>query len=184
MDSHAVRDSHSEKVNLMRKYALVVMLALAATLTLAACSGSGSDAAKQQNNQQQKVQKPSDPDDKAAWNEYLSQVLNNNLGDANPNNMYAYMVPGSDSDSDKDKRSRQLSNVSTIIGRGIQPGNVIAVGGPDSKVTADFAKKALKASKKGAMQGVTFMFIGDPSEKGEVADAVKPTGADFKFVKM
>lgn len=167
----------------MRKYALVAMLALAGTMTLAACSNEADNAAQQQN-QTAQVTKPSNPDDTAAWGKYLSQVLNQNLQGMTADRPYPYLVPGGDSEDAKEQRERQLDNVSTIISRGVTPGNLIALGGPDSAKTADFIIAALDNAQPGTLKGVIILFIGDEADQQRVQEAVEPTGAKLRFVQM
>lgn len=167
----------------MRKYALVAILALTGTMTLAACNN-GADDTAQQETQTAQVSKPADPNDSAAWGKYLSQVLSQNMQGMTADRPYPYLVPGGDSDEANEQRERQLDNVSTIISRGVTPGNLIALGGPDSSKTADFTVQALQNSQPGALKGVIILFIGDKADQQRVADAVKPTGAKLRFVEM
>src|SRR5699024_8227397 len=122
---------HQIKVNPMRKYALVALLALAAPLVLAGCSNndqSADDAAQQQQTQTAKVTRPTDPNDSAAWGKYLQQVLSQHLQGMTADRPYPYMVPGGDSDDAKSRRQRQLDSVTGVVQRGVTPGNLLAFG--------------------------------------------------------
>lgn len=167
----------------MRKLALVAILALAGTMTLAACSNNNAD--KQQAQQTvQKVSKPTNPNDTEAWQKYLSQVLGQHLQGMTASRPYPYLIPAGSSSAAQAGRQRQLNNVTGVVLRGVTPGNLLAFAGPDSTKTADLVLKAFKQVPPGAMKGVIVLFIGDQADKGRVGAVVKPTGAEYRFVEM
>jgi hypothetical protein len=167
----------------MRKYLLVAVMALLGTLTLAAC-GSNNDNNAEQQTTKAKVTKPTNPNDKAAWNQYLSQVLGNHMQGMTADQPYPYMVPAGSSSSAQANRARQLDNVTDVVQRGITPGNLIAFGGPNSSETADLMVSAFKHADPGSLKGVIVMFIGDKADNARVAKVVKPTDAKYRFVQM
>jgi len=167
----------------MRKLALVAILALAGTMTLAACSNNNAD--KQQSQQAvQKVSKPTNPNDTEAWQKYLSQVLGQHLQGMTASRPYPYLIPAGSSSAAKAGRQRQLNNVTGVVLRGVTPGNLLAFAGPSSTKTADLVIKAFKQVSPGAMKGVIVLFIGDQADKQRVGAVVKPTGAEYRFVQM
>ncbi|HET7268462.1 MAG TPA: hypothetical protein VFJ15_10160 [Oleiagrimonas sp.] len=168
----------------MRKLALVAVLALAGTLSLAACSNNNAD--KQQNQQQavQKVTKPTNPNNTEAWQKYLSQVLGQHLQGMTASRPYPYLIPAGSSSAAKAGRQRQLNNVTGVVLRGVTPGNLLAFAGPSSTKTADLVVKAFQKVSPGALKGVIVLFIGDKADKARVGAVVKPTGAEYRFVAM
>lgn len=168
----------------MRKFAYPIILLLAATFVLSACGKKDDSAQPEQQAQVQKVTKPTNPNDKAAWNKYLGQVLQQNMQGMTADRPFAYMVPAGEDDAAVQMRERQMGNVSDIVQRGILPGNLMALAGPDSSITADFMVKAFKQAQPGSLKGVIILFIGDQADKARVAAAVKPSDAEFRFVQM
>lgn len=167
----------------MRKIAFLMLLALSATLALGACDKK--DTSEQPAEQQaQTVTKPASPTDKAAWGKYLAQTLAQHMQGMTADRPYAYLVPGGDDAAAVAERGRQMDNVSGIVMRGILPGNLMALGGPDSAKTADFMVTAFAKAQPGSLKGVIVLFIGDKADEQRVADAVKPSGAKFRFVEM
>ena len=168
----------------MRKLTLVATaLALTGCLALAACNNQSSDS-QQQAAQPQKVSKPTDPNDSKGWNAYLGQIVQNNMQGMSAPQPYAYLVPAGDSDDAKDSRDRQLSNVQDIVARGILPGNLVAIGGPDSGKTADLVTAAFKDAKPGSMKGVIILVIGDKADEQRVDAVLNPTNATVRYVEM
>ncbi|NII11562.1 hypothetical protein [Oleiagrimonas sp. C23AA] len=169
----------------MRKLALFAVVALTGAIGLSACSGGhDKDQQQAQTQQQAAVQKPTDPNDTAAWNKYLGSLLQNNMQGMTADRPYAYMIPAGDSDADKAARQRQLDSISDVVARGVTPGNLIAFAGADSTKTADAIVQSFKGARKGTFKGVIVLFIGDQADKQRVADVINPTGAKFRFVQM
>ena len=167
----------------MRKFALIAAIALAATLTLSACGKHGDD---QQDGQQQAQQapKPTDPNDSKGWNAYLGQIVQKNMQGMSANQPYAYMVTAGATDEAKAQNDRQLQSVQDTVARGVLPGNLLAFGGPSSAATSEFVIDAFKNATPGSFKDVIVVFIGDKADEQRVADAMKPTGATFRFVEM
>jgi ABC-type phosphate/phosphonate transport system substrate-binding protein len=169
----------------MRKFALIVAVALAATVSLSACN-------KQQDDDQQASQpaatqqapKPTDPNDTKGWNAYLSDLVQKNLQGMTAGQPFAYLVDAGDSDTAKANNDRQLSNVHDSVARGVLPGNLMAFAGANSGKTADLTVAAFKDAKPGSLKDVIVLFIGDKADEQRVSDTIKPTGATFHFVAM
>ncbi|QAU23038.1 hypothetical protein EO087_02735 [Dyella sp. M7H15-1] len=168
----------------MRKLTLIAAaLALTGCLVLTACNNQSTDT-QQQAAQPQQVSKPTDPNDSKGWNAYLGQIVQNNMQGMTAPQPYAYLVPAGDTDDAKDARDRQLSNVQDIVARGVLPGNLVAIGGPDSSKTADLVSDAFKGAKAGSLKGVIILVIGDKADEQRVEDVLKPTDATIRFVQM
>jgi outer membrane murein-binding lipoprotein Lpp len=179
-------NSNPNKVNNMRKLASIAIIALAGVLALSGCSNKGKDeqAANQAQSQATKLTRPTDKSDTQAWNAYLVQILKSHLQGMTADQPYAYLIPAGDTDADKAARQRQLSSVTDTVARGVLPGNLLAFAGPDSSMTADVIVKAFDGAKPNSFKGVIVLFIGDQADQQRVADALKPTGATFRFVQM
>ncbi|GGA21822.1 hypothetical protein [Dyella nitratireducens] len=168
----------------MRKLTLIATaLALTGCLALSACNNQ-QDQAQQQAQQPQKLTKPSDPNDSKAWGAYLGQIVQSNMQGMTAPQPYAYLVPAGDTDDAKDARDRQLSNIQDIVARGVLPGNLLAVGGPDSGKTADVVTTAFKDAKAGSFKGVIVVVIGDKADEQRVEDVLKPTNATVRYIEM
>lgn len=168
----------------MRKLALVAILALAGTMTLAACSNNNADKQQAQQQTVQKLTKPTNPNDTEAWQKYLAQVLGQHLQGMTASRPFPYLIPAGASTTAKEGRQRQLDNVTGVVLRGVTPGNLLAFAGPSSTDTADLILKAFEQVPPGSMKGVIVLYIGDQADKARVAAVVKPTGAEYRFVQM
>lgn len=166
----------------MRKFALIVAVALTACVAMTACHKQDDDQA--QTAQVQKAPKPTSPTDSKGWNAYLSQIVQANLQGMLAPQPYAYMVNAGTTDDALAQNARQLQSVQDTVARGVTPGNLLAFGGPDPAKTADFVIAAFKDAKPGTFKDVIIMFIGDKADEQRVTDALKPTGATFRFVAM
>jgi len=166
----------------MRKFALIAAVALTAALTLSACGKQGDD--QQAAPQVQQVTKPTSPTDSKGWNAYLGQLVQNNMQGMTASQPYAYMVTAGVTDDDKAQNDRQLQSVQDTVARGVLPGNLLAFAGPDSGKTGDLLIAAFKDAKPGSFKDVIVVFIGDKADEQRVTDALKPTGATFRFVTM
>jgi uncharacterized protein YceK len=166
----------------MRKFALIVVLALTACLALSACGKHEDDQAATQ--QAQQAPKPTDPNDSKAWGAHLGQIVQNNMQGMRANQPYAYMVTAGLTDDTRAQNDRQLQSVQDTVARGVLPGNLLAFGGPDSAKTADLMVAAFKDAKPGSFKDVIILFIGDKADEQRVTDVLKPTGATIHFVQM
>jgi hypothetical protein len=164
----------------MRKFVLIAAIALTATLGLSACQKHQDD--DQQNAQQAQAAKPTDMNDSKGWNAYMGQLVQKNMQGMRAAQPYAYMVTAGLTDDAKAQNERQLQNVEDTVARGVVPGNLLAFGGPDSAKTADLTIAAFKDAKPGSFKDVIVLFIGDQADEQRVGDALKPTGATYRFV--
>ena len=168
----------------MRKILPVIALSCAAALALGACSQT--EQAPQQASAEQKpavLPLPSNPADKAAWKQYLVSVVTANMQGVKTNHPYMYFVPAGDDDATKADRSNQLENVKNVVGRGVLPGNMLAFGGPDSKVTSQLIIDAFKDAQAGAFKDVVVLFVGAPADGDAVKQALAASSADVRFVE-
>jgi hypothetical protein len=166
---------------------ILPVLACAAAFALAACSQSEAPEQQQAATAERApaVQPvPADSTDKTAWKQYLASVVMANMDGVKTTRPYMYFVPGGDDEAAQTDRSNQLDNVSTVVARGVLPGNMMAFGGPDSKMTADLMIGAFADAQPGSLKDVRVLFIGDPADLESVKAAVAPSGADLRFVEM
>lgn len=190
----------------MRKFLFIAAIALLGTLGLSACNNNQSNAPAAQ----AKLTKPSNPNDMKAWQAYLSQVVEDNMGDIT-NTPYAYFVPdvpvqaaaaaasagkagkpgkpsmaaapasASSAEATLDRVQGQLNDV---VAATVLPGNMVAAGGPNSATTAEVLENAFKQAAPGSFKGVVVLFVGDKADEAAVKAAVEPSGATFKFAQM
>ncbi|GAA0723048.1 hypothetical protein [Dokdonella soli] len=168
----------------MRKILPIIALVCVATLALSACN-QGEQAQPQQAAEQKPVvaPMPTNPTDKNAWKQYLVGVVTANMQGVKSNHPYMYFVPGGDDDATKGERNNQLENVKNVVDRGVLPGNMMAFGGPDSKVTAQLIIDAFKDVQAGAFKDVAVLFIGATADADGVKQALATSGADVRFVE-
>lgn len=193
---------------MMRKFLFIAAIALFGTIGLGACSNNEQQAST---TSEAKATKPSDPHDIKAWQTYLTQVVEDNMGDIT-NNPYVYFVPdvsssavaavastaatdnsasvagttagpGSDS-SAAAALGRVQDQIDTVVAATVLPGNMIAAGGPNSATTAKVMETAFSQASPGSFKGVVVLFIGDKADEAAVKQAVDPSGATFKFAPM
>lgn len=166
----------------MRKFVLIAAIALTATLGLSACQKHQDDDQQGSQQQAQAAPKPTDPSDSKGWNAYMGQLVQKNMQGMRAPQPYAYMVTAGLTDEATEQNARQLQNVQDTVARGVLPGNLLAFGGPDSVKTADLIIAAFKDAKPGSFKDVIVLFIGDQGDEQRVGDALKPTGATYRFV--
>jgi hypothetical protein len=165
------------------------MLAVIGTLALSACGPSDEDKRKAAEaaaaaELAKPVPVPAANADKAAWQKYLIAVVKQNMKDVKTNHPYMYFIPNGDSTEAQDARKNQLENVSNTVARGVLPGNMMAFGGPDSKLTADTITTAFKEAQDGTFKGVVVLFIGAAADRDPVKDALTKSAAEYRFVEM
>lgn len=168
----------------MRKILPVIALACAAAVSLGACSQT--EQAPPPSTAEQApavVAKPASATDKNAWKQYLVSVVTANMQGVKTNHPYMYFVPGGDDDAVKADRDNQLENVKTVVARGVLPGNMMAFGGPDSKITSQLIVDAFKDVGAGSFKDVVVLFIGDSADADTVKQALAASSADVRFVE-
>ena len=168
----------------MRKILSIMALVCIATLGLSACDKG--DKAQTEAAAAQKptvVAMPASTADKNAWKQYLVQVVTANMQGVKSNHPYMYFVPGGDDDAAKGERGNQLDNVKNVVARGVLPGNMMAFGGPDSKITAQLVTDAFMDVQAGSFKDVVILFIGTSAEADGVKQALASSAADVRFVE-
>jgi hypothetical protein len=173
----------------MNKYIRTVALAAFAALALAGCGPSDEDKAKAAEaaaaaEAAKPVPLPTDPANKAAWQGYLVKVVMRNMQGVKTNHPFMYFVPSGTGPEQDSARKDQLDNVSTTVARGVLAGNMMAFGGPDSKLTADLITGAFKDAGDGTLKGVVVLFVGAPADSDRVKEAIARSGAEFRFVEL
>ena len=173
----------------MKNYLRILFIALTGVLALSACGPSEEEkqkaaAAAAEAELMKPVPLPAPDADKVAWQKYLVSVVRRNMQGVKTSQPYMYFVPKGDSQEVQDARKSQLDNVSGTVSRGVLPGNMLAFGGPDSKVTADLVVEAFKDAGEGSFKGVIVLFVGAADDQNRVKDAVAKSGAEFRFVEM
>ena len=73
-----------------------------------------------------------------AWKEYLSKVVDANMGTIT-NTPYVYYLPAETDPEFEAKYGRQLEQAKGAVARGVSSGNLIAFGSPSSTKIADLA---------------------------------------------
>ena len=167
----------------MRKIPAILFTACAA-FALGACNQQ--EQAKDQQAAQatpQVAPKPANPADKTAWKQYLVSVVTANMQGVKTNHPYMYFVPGGEDEASVADRNNQFENVHNTVLRGVLPGNMMAFGGPDSKMTSDLIINAFKDAQAGSFKDVVVLFIGQTAEGAAVKLALDPSGADVRFVQ-
>ena len=173
----------------MKNHVRILMLALVGTLALSACGPSEEDKQKAAEaaaaaEAAKPVPAPAATADKVAWQKYLGKTVTQNMQGVKSNHPFMYFIPNGDGQDAQDARKNQLDNVTTTVERGVLPGNMMAFGGPDSKLTADLAIESFKSAGDGTFKGVVVLFIGAPADQDRVKEALAKSGAEFRFVEM
>ena len=122
--------------------------------------------------------------DANAWKKYLADVVMKNMQGVKTNRPYMYFVPAGDDGKAQLDRSNQLDNVKTVISRGVLPGNMLAFGGPDSKITADLIVDAFAEGQANTFKDVVVLFVGAPADSERVQAALATVGASYRFAEM
>lgn len=173
----------------MKNYLRILMLALAGALLLSACGPSEADKEKAAEaaaaaEAAKPVPAPAPTADKAAWQNYLVAVVRQNMQGVKTNHPFMYYIPAGVDDAGKAARDSQLENVGDTVARGVVPGNMLAFGGPDSKITADLIVEAFAAANPGTFKSVVVLFVGATADSDRVKDALAKSAAEYRFVEM
>ena len=123
-----------------------------------------------------------DANDDAGWKKYLQAVAVQNMGNITNSPFLYYLSPESDPEFAA-KYERQVESATQAVGRGVQPGNMLAFGSSASAKMADMIEAAFKGVQADSMKNVRVVFIGDAADNARVQTIVKPTGADYIFVE-
>lgn len=119
----------------------------------------------------------------SVWQAYMQQIVTDNMGDIT-SQPYAYFVPSSKYPESQGAISRVQDQIDDMVTATVLPGNLVAVGGPDSATTAQVLENAFKSAAAGSFKGVTVLFIGDKADEAAVKAAIAPSGATLKFAQM
>ena len=173
----------------MKNYLRILSLALAGVFALSACGPSDEDRQKAAEaaaaaEAMKPVPLPAPGEDKVAWQKYLVSVVKHNMQGVKSNQPYMYFVPAGDAQEVQDARQSQLENVSGTVSRSVLPGNMLAFGGQDSKLTADLVVAAFKDASDGSFKDVVVLFVGAAADQDRVKEALAKSGATYRFVEM
>jgi hypothetical protein len=168
----------------MRNILSFVALACVAALSLSACNQAPTPQQVVAEQKPEVVAMPTDPADKAGWKKYLVSVVTANMQGVKSNRPYMYFVPAGDDETAVADRANQYENVHNTVLRGVLPGNMMAFGGPDSKLTADLIAKAFENAGEGTLKGVIVLFIGAPADSDRVKESIAKSGAEYRFKEM
>jgi len=119
----------------------------------------------------------------SVWQAYMQELVTDNLGDIT-NAPYAYFVPSGKYPDNQGAISRVQDSLNGTVIATVLPGNMIAVGGPDSATTAQVLEAAFKQASPGSFKGVVVLFMGEQADEAAVKAAIDPSGATFKFAQM
>lgn len=168
----------------MRKYAIAISLALATSLALTACDNTGDEPVADAEVMAPAVAVPAADADKSQWRAYIIDVVQRNLEGVTSRRPFVYFIPAGDADEDIADRINQLDNVQTVVARTVLPGNMLAFGGPDSSITAEFVIDAFADAGVGSFNDVVVLVIGDPADEEQVREALDASDAKVRFVSM
>jgi hypothetical protein len=121
-------------------------------------------------------------DNRQAWIDYLSDVVQRNMGGIQ-NQPYVYMLPGESTADFQDQYNRLQDKAKSDLSRGIISGNLLAYGSPASAKMADLVIAAFQDVPAGSMKGVKVLFIGKAGDSERVKAAIAPSGVDYVFVE-
>lgn len=121
-------------------------------------------------------------DNREAWINYLSDVVQRNMGDIQ-NQPYVYLLPGESTADFTSQYGRLLEKATSDVSRGIISGNLLAYGSPASGRMADLVTAAFKNVPTGSMKGVKVLFVGKAADSDRVKAAVTPAGVNYQFVE-
>jgi hypothetical protein len=127
---------------------------------------------------------PTTAGDRAGWKAYLVDVVKRNMAGVTSSRPYMYFVPAGEDQAAQDERINQLENVRTVVARTVLPGNMLAFGGPDSKLTGDLIVDSFKEAKAGAFKDVIVLFVGAAADQARVQEVLAASGATYRFVEM
>lgn len=168
----------------MRKFAIAISMALAASLALTACDKDSKESAAQSEAMAEQVAVPAADADKAQWRAYMVDVVQRNMEGVTSTRPYLYFIPAGDTDEDIADRINQLENVQNVVARTVLPGNMLAFGGPDSDITAEFVIDAFADAGVGSFKDVVVLVIGESADEQAVREGLETSGATVRFVSM
>jgi hypothetical protein len=165
----------------MRKFIQAAFIGLLSAVVLTACNKEEEAPAAPV---VVEVKMPANATDRTQWKAYLVDVVKRNMAGVTSGRPYMYFVPAGEEQALQDERINQLENVRTVVARTVLPGNMMAFGGPDSKLTADLIIDAFKDGKPGAFKDVIILFVGAAADQQRVQEGLAASSATFRFVEM
>lgn len=166
---------------MIKKSLAIILAACAMTFALSACDKQKA-AETVVEEKAEVVPVPAPGSDTTAWKKYLAAVVMLNMEGVKSNRPYMYFVPaGAEAELE---RSNQLDNVKTAVARGVLPGNMLAFGGPDSKITADLIGDAFHEAPAGSFKDVVVLFVGAQEDTDRVKESLAAAGASYRFAEM
>ena len=159
--------------------ALLLACMLVSPLVLTACK---KEAPVANEAAEKKVLTAPARDDDAGWKAYLPAVVQENMGTVTNNPFLYYLPPESDPEFAA-KYERQVESAKTAMARGVQKGNLLAFGSPDSAKMADLIVTAFTGAEPDALKGSQVLFIGKPADSDRGQAAVDAAGAKYIFVE-
>lgn len=168
----------------MRKYAIAIAVALAGSLGLTACDQGGDDKTIDTVEMTEQVAVPAAGAEKSEWRAYMIDVVQRNMEGVTSSRPYLYFIPDGDADEDLADRINQLENVQNVVARTVLPGNMLAFGGPNSDITAEFVIDAFAEAGVGSFKDVVVLVIGDSADEQRVREGLDSSDATVRFVSM
>ena len=162
---------------------LLLVTALAATLLLSACQPGQEEGDAQA--AQAVPLAPAGTDD-AAWKTYLGQVIGQNMDGITERTFNYYLPAGTDPTEVDGPYSRMMTEVRTVLQRGVLPGNMLSFSSPNSTMMADLIVQAFEdeSIQDTALKGSRVLFVGASKDESRVRQAALSAGADFRFVEI
>ncbi|MCB1552392.1 MAG: hypothetical protein KDJ14_01190 [Xanthomonadales bacterium] len=157
----------------------IISLAL---VGLMACGKSEQGQQKQQEATPAVLTAPTDGNEQS-WKLYIAGVVKQNMKGVR-NSPYLYYLPPATVEDFEDQYARQLDNVSGVIARTVQPGNMLAFGSPEAGRMADLVVDAFAMADPGSFKGVKVLVIGKAEDNERIKEAIAPSDAEYIFVEM
>lgn len=136
-------------------------------------------------NHQGSISAPVDPGDTIAWRNYLTCITRNNSQGMVASRFYLYFIPGGSNDQAGSERVRQIENVKDVLVRGVQPGNLLAFGGPDADITAKVVTKLFsETTSRASIKNVIVVVIGHKSDETRLVNLIESRNAIARFIDV
>lgn len=127
--------------------------------------------------------RPADPHDVQGWHQFLTSVVQNNLGDI-ANSPFVYFVPSAVDPADATALAQVQADLNDVVAATVLPENMVAIGGPSSRTTAMVLETAFRRAAPNSFKGVVILFIGNEADRVAVARTIRSSGATFRFAQM
>lgn len=170
--------------SMVSRHLAILILALTTLIGIGGCDKKSGETDTAAVAAPEVIAVPTDPTDTAAWKKYLANVVMQNMQGVKTNRPYMYFIPAGDSEKAVSDRANQLENVQGVVSRSVLPGNMMAFGGPDSKITADFVVEAFANAGAGSFKDVVVLVIGKVEDTDRIKTALATSGADVRVGEM